>query len=274
MPEGPEVETIRRTINDSVVGKKICAIWRSDLKLRTQVSKEKFDLLLKKRIVGLSRIGKILFLETGPNAGLMVQFGMSGKLLWVKRAQALDKHTHLRIDFEDEENELRFVDPRRFGDLFVYQKNTEKLQRIAKVGVDVFSLNEPVDSGVLKQFANSNRSIKVLLLDQKLVSGIGNIYASEALFRAKVSPCALGRQLSLSKIQEILLAAKHVVDIAVKNKGTSFQAYRDGNGDKGKNQENLKVFGKENSPCALCQKPICKIVQAQRSTFYCPKCQR
>lgn len=273
MPEGPEVETIRRTLENEVRGQIIESIWRSAFALRTPTDSETFRFLNGDRIQTLSRTGKILLIETEQARGIFVQFGMSGKLQWTASDTELEKHTHLRIKLRDCDQELRFVDPRRFGDVKPFQSAAVRNQLLAQIGPDGIQLSKEQMRETAKRIRKCNRPIKTILLDQAMISGVGNIYACEALHLAKISPESLGSSLALREIESILSACKQVMNAAVLNKGTTFRSYVDGNGEKGGNQNHLRVFAKEKEPCPVCGKTIIRIVQSGRSTFYCKKCQ-
>lgn len=273
MPEGPEVETVRLTLLEKLPTQDIDSIWRSDLKLRTWTTSKDFDYLVGQKIKNLSRKGKVLVMET-QKGGMVVQLGMSGKVISAKKKDPPQKHTHLRISFKNSPSEWHFIDPRRFGDIKPYKSKIELDRVLNKLGPDGSRLNLEEIESITKRLRKKDVLIKVALLDQNIVSGIGNIYASEALHLAKVSPKKRCSAISANKIKEILKAAKKVLEQAIERRGTSFMSFLDGNGKKGNFQNYLRVFAKENEPCPECKSKITKIVQSGRSTFYCTKCQR
>jgi formamidopyrimidine-DNA glycosylase len=273
MPEAPEIETIRRTHETRLVGQRIASIWRSDLPLRTPTSTLDFQFLVGQRICALSRFAKILIIECEREQGVFMRFGMSGRLFAEPTDSVPPKHTHLRIQLANSDFELRFIDARRFGDVSLFHNAAEREQGLLGLGPDGTAMNEDEIKGIAKRIKQSASEIKVILLNQAMLSGVGNIYACEALFIAKVSPTRRGCDLTLPAIKRVLQASKDVMLKAVANKGTTFMSYLDGNGEKGGNQEHLLVFGREGKPCEKCGKSIKRIVQSGRSTFYCSACQ-
>lgn len=274
MPEGPEIETIRSTLEEKVRGLRISEVWRSSLKLRTPTKPDDFTFLIGDRISELRRVAKILMIETDKHRGLVVRFGMTGRMFFEPASTQRQKHTHLVIGFEDTDCELRFIDARRFGDVAPYRSEQERERLLFGIGPDGLNITEQQIVEAAKRIKQSQREIKVLLLDQGMVSGIGNIYACEALFLAKVSPTARSCDLSLKQIAHVLKASQDVMLKAVSNKGTTFMSYVDGNGEKGGNQNHLAVFAREGQPCPVCAHSIKRIVQSGRSTFYCSHCQK
>jgi len=274
MPEGPEVETIRCTLENRLRNLRISSIWRSKLPLRTPTTQRSFDFLLNDHISNLSRFAKILIIETDKERGLFVRFGMSGRMFFEPLASERPKHTHLAIQFDKSEHELRFIDARRFGDVAPYRNAKERESFLEGLGPDCLVMTAGQIAEVAKKIKQSDREIKVILLDQNIVSGIGNIYASEALFLSRIHPSKRSSSLPLTAIRSALTASQEVMLKAVANKGTTFMSYLDGNGEKGGNQNHLLVFGRESQPCPICRAPIKRLVQAGRSTFYCSVCQR
>lgn len=273
MPEGPEVETIRRSLEERLRNQRIASVWRSDFALRTPTQTKDFKFLIGDSINSLSRLGKILSIQTDKGRGLFIHFGMSGRLFYPQADAPLEKHTHLRIHFAASDFELRFIDPRRFGNVKPYRTIAERDDALANIGPDAILFTPAQIKTTATHMRKSQRSLKAVLLDQSIVSGVGNIYACEALHLAKLSPEALASDVSARKLERLLSACQEVMLKAVDNKGTTFMSYLDGNGDKGGNQNHLRVFAKENKPCPVCNSPILRIVQSGRSTFYCRSCQ-
>lgn len=273
MPEGPEVETIRRTLEKRFCGQEIESIWRSEYALRTPTNNEDFRFLTGDRVAALFRVGKMLMVETNRRRGLFVHFGMSGRLFYPQTLSPLEKHTHLRIQLKSSAFELRFIDPRRFGDVKPYRNEIEKMDALKKLGPDGIDLSTKDIKALIAKIRKSHRPIKAVLLDQSVISGVGNIYACEALHQARISPLRLACDLTKRETELLLLACKEVMTKAVANGGTTFMSYLDSNGDKGSNQDHLHVFGKTNEPCPLCTSKIIRIEQSGRSTFYCNSCQ-
>ncbi len=272
MPEGPEVETVRRTLSPLLVGQKIGQAWVSELALRTAVTEHDFKSLKGHCIHNVGRHGKLLWIDAEKGQGFFVRLGMTGRLLFSQAGDALALHTHVRLPL-GAHHELRYVDPRRFGLVVPFSNETQKAAEIAKIGPDPLLWTTQQQSDVGKKLLTKNRDIKALLLDQALLAGVGNIYASEALFMAKISPFAIGSHLTSKQMGKLLVAVEKVLQLAVDNCGTTFSNYVDGTGKAGNNLGYVKVFQREHEPCKVCDTPVIRAVQAGRSTFYCAVCQ-
>ena len=273
MPEGPEVETIRRSIESDLIGKKIKRVLKSDFPLRRNTTV--FEL---KRLVGLKVLnsfchGKLMCVELESNCGLFIHLGMTGQLLL--ESKSLKKnHTHVEFYLEGNDNSLKFVDPRRFGCVIPYFSELEKLGELAKLGPNPLKWSEREKEIVAKRISKSSRAIKEILLDQSVLAGVGNIYASESLFLAKISPFKSASSININDIKKLVNACAEVLQIGLDNCGTSFSDYVDGYGNKGTNIDYVKVFQRYEEPCYECGDFIAKKKQSGRTTFYCPTCQR
>lgn len=273
MPEGPEVETVRRSLAPLLVGRELGKPWVSELKLRTPTTSRGMKVVQGQRVRALGRHGKLMWIETDGEPGLMVRLGMSGKLLVSDRGAPRAKHTHVVVPLDDGENELRYVDPRRFGEVVPY-KAREKLElELARLGPDPLAFTDDDVDHAVKKLKATKRSLKDAVLDQRLFAGVGNIYACEALFLAKLSPELRGVDVSKPKLRKLVLALADVLKSAVEHRGTTFSDFVDGQGGYGENQDFLHVFQKEGEPCPTCGRPIRRIVQGARSTFLCRRCQ-
>ncbi|MCB0317599.1 MAG: bifunctional DNA-formamidopyrimidine glycosylase/DNA-(apurinic or apyrimidinic site) lyase [Bdellovibrionales bacterium] len=272
MPELPEVETVARQINRAVKGSTIKCLVAYDHKLNLP----KKIVFKKSKIISVSRIGKqIIFSLSGtPNKykNLAVHLRMSGRLTFLNKSQRnnIDSPSHhIRADLELNNGYLTFIDPRRFGTF----KFSSSIDTFLPIGIE--PLSKSFDSKVLKNLLkNSKTPIKPWLLKQDKVVGIGNIYASEILFKAKISPLRQAVSLSLKEIQRLTIAIQLILKKAIENCGTTFSDFQDAHGVTGSYQKFLKVYDREALKCRSCSAKIKRIVQAQRSTFYCPKCQR
>ncbi len=273
MPEGPEVETIRLDIEPLLVEQKIKSTWISPVLYPATQKRNQFKTLEGKTISALGRHGKLLWINTSEEHYLLVRLGMTGRLHVQHRDDSLEKHTHVRIQLNSG-NELRYIDSRRFGSVTLVQTEAEKLFEIQKMGPDPFSWDIKQKKEIIKRIQKSERSIKTILLDQSVLAGVGNIYASEALFVAKIAPEKKGTELSAQKLLSLLDAVQDVMKLALHHRGTSFMSYVDGWGKKGDNLSRLWVFARTEQPCKICGTAIEQKVQANRSTFYCPKCQK
>ncbi len=276
MPELPEVETVVRTLAPQIAGRTIESLWTSGRPLR--LARPVNRALLRRHSLGahiraVRRRGKYILvdlgtrLETGP--GVLVHLGMTGRLRVQDAAEPRVQHTHVVWSLSDR-RELRFVDPRRFGWVEA-ASHLDGLPQIAALGLDPLS---ELDAGKLAELlAGSRAPVKAFLLDQHRVAGLGNIYACEALFRARVHPRtpahrAVGRAHALAR------AIRETLEIAIANCGTSFRDFVDSTGEPGRNMAALLVYGREGAACTGCGAPVRRHVDGGRSTFSCTRCQR
>ena len=273
MPEGPEVETIRRTIAPHVVGRVLDAAWVSTKPLRTPIKARALAPFSGRRVAAVGSHGKLLVVDVEGGGGVFVRLGMSGRFLVRRRDLALDPHTHVRWPLRGEPTELRFVDPRRFGAVVPFADDDARAAEIARMGPDGLALDAASRARVLAGLSSTKRALKDALLDQALVAGVGNIYASEALFHARLSPHLLGVDLRPDEAERLLDAVARVLAEAVRRRGTTFSDYVDGDGREGGMIDHLAVFQREGEPCPACGGAVARVVQGARSTFLCPRCQ-
>ena len=273
MPELPEVETVRRSLEPRLYDGTVQAVETSALALRQRALSER-DLqpLLGARFLVARRHGKYLMLDASSGHTLLVHLGMTGQLLLSSDEEALRPHTHVRLLLSSG-LELRYVDARRFGSVRVYPTvdvaDTDELRALGP---------DPISGPFLvTDFAHAlratTRDVKSALLDQKIVAGLGNIYVSEALFEAHLSPRRKAHRITRDEASTLHTAVVSVLTRSIANRGTTFSDYVDANGERGGNQHTLHVYGRDGAPCRVCATPITRIVQGQRSTFYCPRCQ-
>jgi len=275
MPELPEVETIARGLAKRVAGDAIESVWLgSKPEPLKSTASEIVSALESKRILDVRRLGKhIVFdlaLASGahPNNGSaetqwIVHLGMTGSLLVCSPESELAKHTHAIVRLASG-RELRFVDPRRFGRLSVIEKFEAPGAEPLQISFENFAA----------LFRGRKTPIKSALLNQKLLSGVGNIYADEALFRAGIRPRRRAASLTRDDLRRLHLSLKRVLKEAIRLGGSSISDYVDANGDEGFFQLKHRVYGREGKPCRVCKSPIKRIVIAGRSSHYCPKCQK
>jgi formamidopyrimidine-DNA glycosylase len=273
MPEAPEVETIKRDIEPFLVGRRIQDVWVSGKALRIPAKPTELNRLRELTVQSLHRHGKLLWIQLTSKAGLFFRLGMTGRLHINDSKEPKVKHTHVCLML-DNGTELRFVDPRRFGCVVPFFDEKEKQFELNKMSHDPLSWDETAINEIARKLCRSDRLLKVLLMDQKIVAGVGNIYASEALFLSKLSPSKKGTEVTMDQVKDLLVSCRRVMEIAVEQRGTTFMSYVDGFGRKGDNLSRLKVFSRTGKPCKVCETTIEKIVQAGRSTFYCPYCQK
>lgn len=274
MPEGPEVETVRRTLHPMVEGRRLGAAWVSDFALRRPVKAADFSNLVGKKVVETGRHGKLLWLEAEDKRGLWVRLGMTGRLLVQNAKEERHPHTHVVIPLDDGREELRYVDVRRFGEVVPYGAPSLLEAECARMGPDPLTWGDEERLQVAAKLKRTQRSLKEALLDQSLIAGVGNIYASEALFEARISPYKKGHRASKPALLRLLEATESVLRKAVKHRGTTFSDFVDSTGGEGQNLQHVAVFWRAGEPCPNCTRPIEKAVQGGRSTYFCRKCQR
>lgn len=274
MPELPEVETVRRHLESAVVGRTIARVRLSGKKLRDPLGPDLPRRVRGLRVQAVKRHGKFLFIELDQGATLISHLGMSGRWLFHADPPArLLPHVHVRIAFADG-SELWFQDPRRFG-LLRLATTARLFQDRALAGLGPDPIDMPDLGPWLAQRARGARvALKIFLLDQKRVAGIGNIYASEILYGARLSPRRRAGTLTRREWELVARETHHVLGQAIARMGTTFSTYRTLWNEPGGYAEKLRVYDRAGEPCRRCGTPIRRMVQGQRSTFYCPRCQR
>jgi formamidopyrimidine-DNA glycosylase len=289
MPELPEVETIARGLSTRVTGDVIESVWLgSKPETLKSPASEIAATLESKRIAGVRRLGKhIVFdLESGGRASApvkrksprkfskasastrdtaqwIVHLGMTGRMLVCNPDQVIEKHTHAVAKLASG-RELRFVDPRRFGRLSVAHGFDAPGSEPLEVGLDRF----------IELFRGRKTPIKSALLNQKLLRGVGNIYADESLFRAGIRPRRRAASLTRAELARLYSAIREVLKEAIALGGSSISDYVDSDGEEGFFQLQHRVYGREGEPCLACKTPVKRVVIAGRSSHYCPKCQK
>ena len=272
MPELPEVETIVRGLAPRLAGRRVREVWGSGLPLRLArplALPELRALAVRRRFELIGRRGKYILLGLGKGAGISVHLGMSGRLRLQPAREPRPPHTHVVFTLDGGE-ELRFIDPRRFGSV-TPALHLAELPELAKLGPDPLS---ELDVAELRRRLEGVRApIKAFLLDQRRVAGLGNIYVSEALHRAEIHPGARAASVR-GRAARLLEGIRGALESGIANRGTTLRDYVDDAGDQGENQRALLVYGREDLPCPRCQAPIRRRVDAARSTFFCARCQR
>lgn len=270
MPELPEVQTIARGLAKRVVGDVIESVWLgSKPEPLKSPAAEIAAALEHKKISDVRRAGKHIVIDlTAQNNGTraaqwIVHLGMTGSLLVCSPETAVAKHTHA-IARLSSGRELRFVDPRRFGRLSVIENFEAPGAEPLQIPFEEFAT----------LFRGRKTPIKSALLNQKLLSGVGNIYADEALFRAGVRPRRRAASLTRDELRRLHASLKRVLKDAIRLGGSSISDYVDSNGEEGFFQLKHRVYGREGEPCLVCKTPIKRVVIAGRSSHYCPKCQK
>jgi formamidopyrimidine-DNA glycosylase len=277
MPELPEVEVLRRDLEKEVVGKKIKTVEVAGLRsIRRHKQKKEFIVALEgHKIVSVARRGKYLVLRLDGSEALIVHLGMSGQLLRAKSARdKAPKHTHVVITFT-QGGLMRFVDPRTFGEMFITNYDElEQVEELAHLGLD------PLETALSwelfgRMLADRKMRLKALLMDQKFIAGIGNIYSDEILFQAGLRWDRMSDSLSQQEIRRLYRAIVETLQDAVKHRGSSLsdEQYRDLFGQLGEYQHHHQVYDREGEPCFRCRRPLVRARFSNRSTFFCEACQ-
>lgn len=277
MPELPEVETVRRVLAAGLVGSRVRAVQVRDARLRQPVDSGALEQLVGASVVDVRRRAKYVVVELDSQLAMVIHLGMSGTLTLLSEETALDRHDHVRWWFQDGSGsqplELRFRDPRRFG--LILALPAERLAQhvlFAHLGPD--PLESAFSGGYMWQRSRrSKRPVKNFLMDSTVVTGIGNIYASESLWRARIHPATPVRRIAAGRWGRLRDRCVDVLQEAIREGGTTLNDFRDPSGSAGYFAVRLRVYGREGAACPRCQSTIRRIVQAGRSTFYCPACQ-
>lgn len=271
MPELPEVETVVRSLRPALVGRRIAAVWKDRQALREKWSAGWPPRLVGRTITGLRRRGKWIILDLD-QGHLLVHLGMTGQLRVRAAAEPREPHTHLVVDLDDGQQQLRFRDVRRFGCAVLLGEGPE-LDRFfieRRLGPEPFAVSR---QAWRDELTATRRSLKAALLDQRLVAGVGNIYADEALFEARLPPTQRGCDTTAGQAERLRRAVVKVLTRAIEQRGSSIRDYLDGNGAAGGYQREFRVYDRDGAPCGRCRAKIRRIRLAGRSTHYCPRCQ-
>lgn len=269
MPELPEVETVRRGISPHIEGAIIEGLEVRNPNLRWQVPAKLAEKVIGHPVLKVTRRGKYIIWQL-PEGCLIWHLGMSGVMRVLTKTTPIGKHDHVDVLFADKV--LRFTDPRRFGCL-LYVENEREHPLLKHLGPEPLSDEFNADY-LAKKLKKTQRCIKVAIMDSHIVVGVGNIYASEALFIAQVSPQKLASKLTSEELERLVVAVKDTLDKAIQAGGTTLKDFMQSDGKPGYFRHELQVYGRDQKPCFICQMPIQKIVLGQRSTYFCPKCQK
>lgn len=274
MPELPEVETIVADLRPHLVGRTIV---RCELSFPTIVRhpepEEFVDAVAGMHIESVGRRGKYILIHLASNVVLVVHLGMTGQLRLVDELAPLEKHTHA-VFFLDDGRQLRYRDPRRFGRLLVGTEeallSSKKMPRLGP---------EPIDDGfaadqLYRELRRRRAPLKAVLLDQKAIAGVGNIYADESLHRARLRPTRVASTVSKRSARRLHESLREALETAIANRGSSVDTYRDAWGEAGGQQEKLLVYGRAGEPCFTCGRPLSSVRITGRTTVFCRRCQR
>jgi formamidopyrimidine-DNA glycosylase len=277
MPELPEVETLARGLQRELAGRRVLSVelWKTDfMDNPAEIERE----LPGTRIKRVERYGKFMLLRLQRSAqtegelqesALLVHLGMTGTMVPKRASEPRAKHTHLVARLDDG-RELRYIDPRRFGRIALLggEKLREELQRF---GDDPLLISS---EEFVQRIRGRRARIKAMLLDQGVLRGVGNIYADESLWRAKIHPARLGARLTREEIESLHRALQQILEKAILLRGSSISDFLDAEGEPGEYQLHHKAYGREGKACYRCKTLIRRIVVAGRSSFFCPNCQK
>jgi formamidopyrimidine-DNA glycosylase len=271
MPELPEVEVIRRGLVPRLVGRRVLGLALGPNSLRRQSPAPELRRWLRgRRILNLSRRGKYLIFHLEGGVRLLVHLGMTGRLLLGGAPFPPLPHVHLVFELEDN-LELAFQDVRRFGQVLLFPPGTP-LTPLMQVGREPFS-PQVTAAWLADQARGRSRPLKNFLLDGRVLAGIGNIYACEILFAARLHPATPVSRLSPAAWQRLLKETRRILKAAIAKGGTTVSDYLNSRGETGQFQLELQVYGRGGEPCPRCGAAVQRLVQAGRSTFFCPVCQ-
>jgi formamidopyrimidine-DNA glycosylase len=269
MPELPEVEVTRRGLVPQLAGRVISGVAVREARLRWPISAD-VRRLAGRTVQAVRRRGKYLLVDCG-DGHLILHLGMSGSLRVLPPGTPAGKHDHFDLEFGD--RLLRLRDPRRFGAVLWAPGDALQHKLLAHLGVE--PLSRALDAQRLRALARGRRTaIKLFLMDARLIVGVGNIYASESLFGAGIDPRMPARRLSLEKSRKLSAAIKHTLRKAILAGGSTLRDFVGTEGKPGYFQQRHWVYDRAGQPCRRCGAAVRRIVQGQRSTFFCPRCQK
>jgi len=278
MPEMPEVETIAQDLKRRIVGQTVADVIVQWPRSVAWLSSESFSQqVIGRRLEDVTRRGKFIIIRLAPPKLLVVHLGMTGWLLGDKghdasafREATANAHTRVLIQFASDRT-LRFQDVRKFGRVYLVD-DAREIPLLRDLGPE--PLSEAFTPAVLGQLLRGHRrQIKPLLLDQRILAGLGNIYVDESLWQARIHPRLLSHRLSIDQVKRLYHAIRQVLAWAIENGGTTLRDYRNPDGEPGHNQWSLSVYGRKGERCGRCGQVVCRITVGGRGTYYCPTCQ-
>ena len=270
MPELPEVETSLRGISPHIINQPVIDVILRHTQLRWKIPENLLSYINNERLISIERRAKYLLLNFTTGT-LLIHLGMSGSLRICPLNTAAQKHDHVDIIFPN--CLLRFTDPRRFGAILWLGLQPESSPLLSKLGPE--PLSDDFTAGYLYNAAQARKlPVKQFIMDQKVVTGVGNIYATEALFIAGIRPTRSAGNISQKRYQLLVDAIKTILEQAIQQGGTTLKDFVGGDGKPGYFQQTLHIYGKAGLPCPNCQTPLKTVRLAARASVYCPKCQR
>jgi formamidopyrimidine-DNA glycosylase len=281
MPELPEVETVTSGLNFAIKNLIVKTVHVKRYDLRIKVSKKIRSVLNNLKVKKVERIAKYGIIQFSNKYSIVFHLGMSGRIVIDRNIfPPLQKHDHIAIELfteNDNETKVRFLyrDPRRFGFFNIYKTDSHAYKNLFKnLGPEPLNANFSIEE-FFNKINKSNSTIKSILLNQNIISGLGNIYVCESLFMAKISPITVGYNLTFKDITNLYTKIKEVLLKAIKEGGTSLKDHKDIEGEIGYFQNYLSVYNREKKACYNnCKEHIIRFKQNGRSTYYCPKCQK
>lgn len=273
MPELPEVETVVRGVRPKLVGRRIRSVpLASPLMVASPRSFAKR--LCGHQVLAMDRVGKWMFVRLSSTDTLVLHLGMTGHLEVTAATAALVPHTHLRLELDDGAEQLRFSDPRRFGEIVLYRPE-EWQARFGddKLGPDALAIKP---RQLAQRLAKTRRNLKSALMDQRVVAGVGNIYADEILFAARLAPSARADSLSDDQARTLHRQMGRILRRSIAANGTTIRDYVTSQGAPGEFQSRLMVYGRADLPCKNCSTRIelIRTIVSGRATYWCPRCQK
>lgn len=271
MPELPEVENIVRDLQPKLCGKLIKEVEVVHHGIIAGQKNSFSRLLRNKKIKGLSRKGKCIVFDLSNGYELSIHLGMTGQLLYRQKGRAIDRHIRMIFYLNDNLHELRFADMRRFGWVSLRKPGENKNTYLDNLGPDALALDL---KGFKTCLSNRTGTVKGLLLNQHIISGLGNIYTDESLYRAGIHPQKKVSTFTEQEIKRLHKVIRQVLEKAIVCGGSTVSAYRLPDGKKGEFQRQHKVYQRQGRSCPQCKTPIVRIRVAGRGTYFCPKCQK
>ena len=288
MPELPEVEVVKRSLEKNINNLIIKKVTINTNKLRYIIQKKEIDRIIKKKILSVKRRSKYLIIKLNNNNSILVHLGMTGKFIILNKegkkkktsfyyqlSEKDEKHNHI-IFYLSKNIKLIYNDVRKFGFIKIVSSNKiNNISHLSLLGPEPLSKN--FDFEYFKKYIfNKNKKIKDIMMDQKFISGLGNIYVNEILFISKISPKTKAKNLSNLNIKKIIKVTKKILNISIKKGGSSIKNFKNSFGQEGSFQQKFKVYSRQGKKCMKneCSGTIKKITISNRSTFYCESCQK